>query len=51
METKTDSKSKKPTHIPVEKIGELRFVDKDGRVYQLDRGRVNGEYLLRVVES
>lgn len=35
--------------IPLDNIFSLRFIDKNGRVFVLDHGRIRGEYILREV--
>lgn len=39
-------KAKEQDKIPVDKIVDLRFIDKDGSTYRLEEGRTRGLYSL-----
>jgi len=50
-ESRPDKLPRARSFLSVNSIPKLRFVDKAGRVFALDVGRVSGEYILREVNG
>ncbi|MEN6571404.1 MAG: hypothetical protein ABFD24_06150 [Anaerolineaceae bacterium] len=48
--TETEQPKKKSSAIPLSKIGELRFRDKDGNIFYLD-AQWQGQYILRPIKE